>query len=128
MSEIIIKEKVYTISCNALTRFHYKKLFGTGIFKDIALLQKINTKSEELRKELKKTLEDEKEIEEKVNESLLEDADTLLDVVEKMAYVLIYTADNGFMSFNNWLESMESIDLKETWVSEVINIISKSFC
>lgn len=128
MKEIVINNKTYEIKSNALTKFHYKKIFGVGIFKDISILNAINTKSEKIRKELKDSGLSEEEIEIEVNTQLIEESDAIIDVALKMAYILIYTANNQFMSFEDWLNTLDKVDLKENWVSEVINTISSTFC
>lgn len=126
--EIEINNVKYQVKSNALTKFHYKKLFGVGIFKDISVLNSINTKSEKIRKELKGTDLTDEEIEIEVNNQLMGESDAIIDVALKMAYVLIYTANNQFMSFEQWLGTIDKVDLKETWVSEVITTISNTFC
>ena len=52
MNKITICDKEYEISCNAFTRFEYKKIFGVGIFEDIQKLNTFTQEQESLRKKL----------------------------------------------------------------------------
>ena len=54
MKKITICEKEYPIDCNAFTRFQYKKVFGTGIFSDIKILNQFSDGQNDIRKKLEK--------------------------------------------------------------------------
>lgn len=125
--KIIIDNKEYEIACTAYTRFLYKKTFGTGLMNDIKLLSDITTKQEEYRKELKKKKLTDKEIEEKVNNAFLEDIDTFIEVIERLAYILILTATPNFGTFEEFLQGIETIDLSSSWVNEVTETAVGSF-
>ena len=68
------------------------------------------------------------EIEKQVNSEMMTNLDDFIDVIEKIAYILIYTADNKIGSFENWLKSIEKIDLSESWIAEVTEFAVSSFC
>ena len=70
----------------------------------------------------------EEEISNAINSVILSKLDDFLDVVEKIAYILIYTADNKCESFKDFLSSIEKIDLSESWISEVTEFAVNSFC
>lgn len=125
--KIIIDNKEYEIACTAYTRFLYKKTFGTGLMNDIKLLSDITTKQEDYRKELKKKKLTDKEIEEKVNNAFLEDIDTFIEVIERLAYILILTATPSFGTFEEFLQGIEIIDLSSPWVNEVTETAVGSF-
>lgn len=125
--KIIIDNKEYEIACTAYTRFLYKKTFGTGLMNDIKLLSDITTKQDEYRKELKKKKLTDKEIEEKVNNAFLEDIDTFIEVIERLAYILILTATPNFGTFEEFLQGIETIDLSSPWVNEVTETAVGSF-
>lgn len=125
--KIIIDNKEYEIACTAYTRFLYKKTFGTGLMNDIKLLSDITTKQDEYRKELKKKKLTDKEIEEKVNSAFLEDIDTFIEVIERLAYILILTATPNFGTFEEFLQGIETIDLSSPWVNEVTETAVSSF-
>lgn len=128
MRTITICDKEYEIACNAFTRFQYKTIFRKGIFADIKILNEFSTKQENLRKELKKQKASEEEIENQVNLMMMENLDDFIDVIERMAYILIYTANNKVGSFEDWLKGIDKIDLSADWISEVTELAVNSFC
>lgn len=128
MKKITICSKEFNIDCNAYTRFQYKSVFGKGIFSDIKILSDYSDKQENLRKKLKDEGKTDEEIEKQVNSEMMTNLDDFIDVIEKIAYILIYTADNKIGSFENWLKSIEKIDLSESWIAEVTEFAVSSFC
>lgn len=128
MKTIIICGKEYEITCNAYTRFQYKELFGKGIFADIKILNDFSDKQEKLRKELiKKEISDE-EIEREISLLMMDNLDDFIDVIQKIAYILIYSANSKIGSFQDWLKGIEKIDLSANWISEVTEFAVNSFC
>lgn len=128
MKKITICNKEFNIDCNAYTRFQYKSVFGRGIFSDIKILSDYSDKQENLRKKLKDEGKTDEEIEKQVNSEMMTNLDDFIDVIEKIAYILIYTADNKIGSFENWLKNIEKIDLSESWIAEVTEFAVSSFC
>lgn len=126
--KITIDGKEYDIACTAYTRFQYKKLFGNGMMADIKKLSDLSQKQEELRKELKKNkkLSDE-DIEAKVNSMFLDEVDDFVEVLEKIAYSLIVTANPNIGTFEDFLKGINNIDLSSNWVSEVTETAVGSF-
>ena len=124
MKKVTIGEKEYSLECNAFTRVLYKKVFGRAIFKDISLLTDFFAKSEKIDKE--DLSQEEKE--QKKNQETLENYDDILDVVLQIAYIEIYTHDRGFVSYENWLESLSKVSITEGWVTEVVSIATDCFC
>ena len=129
MKEITIGGVSYPVKSNALTRLHYKKLFGVGIFQDISKMSIANNVQEELRATLKAQGKTKKEIEEAVNNEMLKYTDDILDIAFRFAYVLIYTANPNFMTFEKWLseESMNKIDFESGWIQEATEYITSTF-
>lgn len=128
MKTITICDKEYEITCNAYTRFQYKELFGKGIFADIKILNDFSDKQEKLRKELiKKEISDE-EIEREISLLMMDNLDDFIDVIQKIAYILIYSANSKIGSFQDWLKGIEKIDLSANWISEVTEFAVNSFC
>ena len=128
MKQIEIASKIYDIDCNAFTRFQYKSIFKRGIFEDIKVLNDYSDKQEELRKKLKAENKTDEEIEKEIGSAMMDDLDNFLDVIERIAYILIFTANNKVGSFEDWLKSIKKIDLSEKWVSEVTEFAVSSFC
>ena len=128
MKTITICGKEYKIECNAFTRFQYKTVFGRGIFADIKVLSEFSEKQESLRKELKTKEMSDEEIENAINVSMMENLDDFIDVIEKIAYILIYTANNQVEGFEEWLKGITKLDLSESWIEEVTEFAVSSFC
>ena len=128
MKTIIICGKEYPIDCNAFTRFQYKTVFGRGIFADIKVLSEFSEKQENLRKELKAKKMSDEEIENEINKSMMENLDDFIDVIERIAYILIYTANNQVEGFEEWLKGITKLDLSESWIGEVTEFAVSSFC
>ena len=128
MKTITICDKQYEIECNAFTRFQYKTIFGRGIFADIKILNEFSEKQEKLRKDLEKQNKSAEEIEKEINLSMMENLDDFFDVIQRIAYILVYTANNKIESFEEWLKGIAKIDLSANWISEVTELAVNSFC
>lgn len=128
MKKITICDKEYEVSSNAFTRFEYKKIFGRGIFADIQALNKFSIKQEKIKKEATDKGLSEEEIQKEINNYMMENLDEFLDVVEKIAYILIYSANKSVGSFEDWLKGIEKIDLSANWIGEVTELAVSSFC
>lgn len=124
MKKVTIGDKEYSLECNAFTRILYKKIFGKAIFKDISALNEYYNKTEEVNKE--NISEEEKE--KKKNRIMLENYDDILDVIMQMAYIEIFTHDRKFISYEEWLSTMDKIDINQEWVGEVVSIATNCFC
>ena len=128
MKKITICDKEYEIDCNAFTRFQYKKVFGRGIFSDIRILNDFSEKQDKLRKELNEKRMQKEEIEKQINSCMMENLDDFIDVIQRIAYILIYTANNKIVSFEEWLKGINKIELNANWISEVTELAVNSFC
>ena len=128
MKEITICNKKYPIDCNAFTRFQYKEIFGKGIFSDIKILNQFSEQQKKIRQKLENENKSEEEIQEQLNYSMMDSLDDFIDVIEKIAYILIYTANPEIESFEKWLINREKIDLSSSWISEVTELAVTSFC
>lgn len=128
MKKITICDKEYEVSSNAFTRFEYKKIFGRGIFADIQALNKFSIEQEKIKKEATDKGLSEEEIQKEINNYMMENLDEFLDVVEKIAYILIYSANKSVGSFEDWLKGIEKIDLSANWIGEVTELAVSSFC
>ena len=128
MKQIVICDKEYDIDCNAFTRFQYKKVFNKGIFEDIKVLNEFSEKQNQIRKDLEEKNASEEDIEKAINYSMMENLDDFIDVIEKIAYILIYTVNPTMETFENWLKGIKKIDLSANWISEVTELAVNSFC
>lgn len=128
MKTITICEREYEVDCNAFTRFQYKQIFGRGIFEDIKILSEFSENQEKLRKEMEKRGLSKEEQEKQINLNMMEKLDDFIDVIERIAYILIYTVNDKIESFNDWLKGINKIDLSASWISEVTELAVSSFC
>lgn len=128
MKTITICDKEYDIECNAFTRFQYKTVFGKGIFADIKVLNDFSDKQNKLKEELESKNMTEEEIEKAISLMMMENLDDFIDVIERIAYILIYTANNKVGSFEEWLKGITKIDLSSSWIGEVTELAVSSFC
>lgn len=130
MKEINISAKLYKINCNAYTYIIYPKLFGNSIFEDISVIQQFVGSGALTLEKLKNdnnNLSDD-EIAEMITKSF--SAEKLQAYIEsslKLAYALIYTANNDFMEYNEWLKTIRNIDAGDEWIAEIANYVITNF-
>lgn len=127
MKTITICDKEYEIACNAYTRFQYKKIFGRGMFADLKAVSEFSIEQERILKELKEKGLSEEEAESRASTYMMEHLDDFIDVIEKIAYILIYSANNKIEKFEDWLAGIEKVDLSADWISEVTELAVSSF-
>lgn len=127
MKKITICNKEYEVTSNAYTRFQYKQVFNTKIFSDIAILNRFNQNQEKLVKDLQEKGLTEEEINKEVENFMLENIDDFIDVVLKLAYIFILSANPKFESFESWLKGLESINVNDSWIQEVTELAVNSF-
>ena len=125
---ITICDKEYEITCNAYTRYKYKEIFNRKMASDLNILNEFSTNQEKTKNELKEKGLTDKEIEEQINYSTMESLDDLIDVIERITYIVIYTANEKIGSFEEWLKNIEYIDLSANWIEEVTKLVVNSFC
>lgn len=117
--------KEYDICTNAYTMFIYKKEFKTGMMADIGRLQEFATMQNKITRENEgKTKE---EIDEAVGLALMPELDTYIEVSLRIAYVFIKCANPSFMSFEEWVQGIETFNLEDAWVAEVTELAVNSF-
>lgn len=123
--KINICGKDYDVNSSAYLMFLYKKTFGIGIMKDIQKLNEYSLKEQEIREKYKDLSKE--EIDTKVSIELMGEIDDVYEIILKISYALIKNANFGFMPFDEWVQTMETIDLSGEWVSEVTELAVNSF-
>ena len=123
--KINICGKDYDVNSSAYLMFLYKKTFGIGIMKDIQKLNEYSLKEQEIREKYKDLSNE--EIDTKVSVELMGEIDEIYEIILKISYALIKNANFGFMTFDEWVQDMETIDLSGEWVSEVTELAVNSF-
>lgn len=128
LKTITISGKSYEINSNAYTRVIYKRAFGSDIFKDLRILTDFANKQNEYVKTLEKENLTEEEKNNKVGLFVLEIIGDFIEVIEQMAYALILTANPKLnITYEAFLQGIESIDFNEGWIGEVTELAVSSF-
>lgn len=128
MKTIKICDKEYNIDCNAFTYVQFKKVFGIGLFQDIQTLknffaiqtEKVITLKEQGLKEL--------EIEKELNKELLSYVDDFVEAITRIAYILIYTANNKFKNYEEFMKDIPKLSIDDEWIVEVTEFAVEKFC
>lgn len=127
MKKIVICGKEYNIECTAFTRYEYNKYFDSKLFQDIKKLQALVNKQRELTEIGKKKGLSEEEINVLFSEGLMDYLDDFIDVITRITFIFIHTANPEMEDFDEWLKSIEKIDLNEGWIGEVTDYAVTSF-
>lgn len=128
MKTIKICDKEYDIDCNALTFLQFKKVFGVGIFKDIQTLKTFFAKQAEKIISLKEKELKEVDIEKELNNELLNYVDDFVEAITRIAYILIYTANNEFKSYEDFMKDIPRLSIDDEWIVEVTEFAVEKFC
>lgn len=128
MKTIKICDKEYDIDCNALTFLQFKKVFGVGIFKDIQTLKNFFAKQAEKIVALKEKGLNEVDIEKVLNEELLDYVDDFVEAITRIAYILIYTANSKFKSYEDFMKDIPKLSIDDDWIVEVTEFAVEKFC
>lgn len=124
--KLTICGKEYNICSNAFCMFEYKKQFKTGIIADIGKMNDYNVKVEEIEKKCKQENREE-DIEREINRMALDEFDNIIQIPLQLAYVFIKVADRNFMSFEDWLMTIDDIKIEDSWIGEVTELAVNSF-
>lgn len=128
MKIIKICDKEYEIDCNALTYIQFKKIFGVGLFKDIQTLKTFFAIQTEKILELNKKGIEKIEIERELNEELLNYVDDFVESITRIAYILIYTANNKFKNYEEFMKDIPKLSIDDEWIVEVTEFAVEKFC
>ena len=130
MKKIEINGISYDIDCNAFTYIDYRKKFNRGMFQDIDILQRFTTTQVLLANKYKKenpTLTD-AQIEILLSKDMLQNLDEYIEASTRLAYSLIYTADDKIGSYEDWLKEIKQIKTNDKWIVEVTEFAVDNFC
>lgn len=130
MKKIEINGISYDIDCNAFTYIDYRKKFNKGIFQDIDILQRFTTTQVLLANKYKKenpNLTD-AQIEILLSKDMLQNLDEYIEASTRLAYSLIYTADDKIGSYEDWLKNIKQIKTNDKWIVEVTEFAVDNFC
>lgn len=128
MKTIKICDKEYDIDCNAYTYLQFKQIFGCGLFKDIQTMKTFFAKQAETLAQLQsQNIEDEK-LEEALNNKLLTYIDDYVEALTRLTYIFIYTANQNFMSYEEFMKDIPKLSIDDDWVIEVTEFAVEKFC
>lgn len=130
MKTIVICGQEYNIDCNAYTRFQFHKIFKRGIIEDIQIIQEFFLRQTILTQEILKKDEKitENDLIKKLSNSLMATIDDYIDAVTRITYICIVTVDSNFMSYEEWLKTIEKINTNDIWIAEVTELAVNCFC
>lgn len=105
MKTIVIDGNKYDIECNALTYIQYKKVFNKGIFADMDIIKdyliRQTLKANELKEKYPQMSE--QEIDTQVGNYMNNYIDDFIEVITRIAYILVYSANEKIEEYENWL-------------------------
>ena len=130
MKTITICGKEHEIDCNALTYVKHREKFKRGIFDDIKILQNFLNKQVMLANELKKEnpdLDDTLVIS-SLSSLMLDDMDLFAEAATRIAYIMIYTANEKVEEYEEWLRNIPSLKTNDEWIAEVTEFAVSCFC
>lgn len=130
MKKIVICNKEYPIACNALTYITFRKKFDRGIFEDIKVIRDFLTKQTITTMRLKEKFPDitDNELIKELSNIMLSDIDLYIEAVTRLAYICIYSADENFKDYEEWLKEIERINTNDPWIAEVTEYAVDCFC
>jgi len=128
MKQIEICGKKYDIDCNALTYVKYKTFFKSGIIKDLHFIQNYLVKQTIISQQFDNQNMNEMEKINKISDYMIEDTDEFVSIVSRIAWILIYTANNKIEDYENWLKSLSSFKIDDDWIAEVTEFAVNCFC
>lgn len=130
MKTIVIDGNEYDIECNALTYIQYKKVFNKGIFADMDIIKdyliRQTLKANELKEKYPQMSE--QEIDTQVGNYMNNYIDDFIEVTTRIAYILIYSANEKIEEYENWLRKIKSFKIDDDWVAEVTELAVDCFC
>lgn len=130
MKTIVIDGNKYDIECNALTYIQYKKVFNKGIFADMDIIKdyliRQTLKANELKEKYPQMSE--QEIDTQVGNYMNNYIDDFIEVITRIAYILICSANEKVEEYENWLRKIKNFKIDDDWVAEVTELAVDCFC
>lgn len=130
MKQIVIEGNKYDIDCNGLTYVLHKRIFNRGIMQDIHILQNyIIVQTLEINK-LKNKFPDitEEQIDNQIFSLMGDYIDDFIEAVTRIAYTLMYTANEKTASYEDFLRSIKNLKIDDDWIVEVAEFAVDCFC
>lgn len=130
MKQIVIDGNKYDIDCNALTFVLHKRLFNKGFMQDVRILQNYlitqTIKANEIKAKFPKLTDT--EIDNQVANFMNEYIDDFIEAITRIAYTLMYTANEKIASYDDFLRSIKNFKIDDDWIVEVTELAVDCFC
>ncbi len=130
MKQIVIEGNSYDIDCNGLTYILHKRLFNRGIMQDIRILQNYiitqTIKFNEIKSKFPKLSD--AEVDSQVANFMNNYIDDFIEAITRIAYVLMYTANDKIKSYDDFLRSIKNFKIDDDWIVEVTEFAVDCFC
>ena len=130
MKQIVIEGNKYDIDCNALTLILHNRLFNRGIIQDVHVLQNYiivqTIKANELKEKFPEMTKE--QIDSKVGNFMNDYIDDFIEAITRIAYTLIYTANDKIASYEDFLRSIKNLKIDDDWIVEVTEFAVDCFC
>lgn len=130
MKQIAIDGNKYDIDCNALTFVLHKRLFNKGLMQDVRILQNYlitqTIKANEIKAKFPKLTDT--EIDNQVANFMNEYIDDFIEAITRIAYTLMYTANEKIASYDDFLRSIKNFKIDDDWIVEVTELAVDCFC
>lgn len=130
MKKIVIDGNEYCIECNALTYIKYKQIFNRGIFTDMNIIKNYlvtqTLKAKEFKEKFPKMSEEKIDLE--VENYMSNYIDEFIEVITRLAYILIYSSGEKIGEYEEWLRNIKNLKIDDDWVVEVTELAVNCFC
>lgn len=130
MKQIAIDGNKYDIDCNALAFVLHKRIFNKGLMQDVRILQNYlitqTIKANEIKTKFPKLSDT--EIDNQVANFMNEYIDDFIEAITRIAYTLMYTANEKITSYDDFLRSIKNFKIDDDWIVEVTELAVDCFC
>ena len=127
MKTIEICGKEYKLECNALTPLKYNSFFNRGLIKDTEALQEYFIKQVIIKQQVDAEKISDAEKIDKISSYMRDYVDEFILNVERVTWILIYTANPNIENFEKWLEGI-NLKVNDSWIAEVTEFAVDCFC
>ena len=130
MKTITICDKEYKIDCNAFTYVKYNSIFKTGIIKDAQKIQTFIVMQKIYEERIKQENPNisKQELENQLGDLMIDTVDDFIEIITKIAWIMIYSANNEIEEYEKWLKSISRFSINDKWIVEVAELAVDCFC
>lgn len=107
---ITISGKDYKIKSSAFTPFAYKNETGRDLLSDINKINQLNVKISKIGDE------------EERNSKWMDEVTNILEMVLKMAYLMIKEASKDIEPYEDWLKNLDDIMSDVSWLTTTLEV------